>query len=495
MLKNQVIALLPLLITGVTSIVLMLYIAWKRNHLISMIITIIGLFFASISLYILKYIGFVEISTLLSIDSFYLLFSSLILFSNISICIFAYIWLRKYEYNNQEEFYLLLLIITMGGLLLASTNNLSSLFLGIELISMPLLGLIGYDIHHNKQSLEACVKYTVLSAISSSFFLFGIALIYAQYGQLNFYEIGYYFKIHQDYKLIILGFGLLISSIGFKLSIVPFHLWTPEIYQKTSDPVTALLSTTSKVAIMGAVARLFISISITDNEQIRMVLETMAFLSILVGNIMALHETNIKKLLAYSSIAHFGYFLIALIFLHKNQFSIETINLYSIYYLFSNLGIFGIITLISSSCYSEKNCSYEISYYRGLFWRYPIITLLMTIMILSLAGLPLTIGFIGKLYIIMLSIMLHFWLGTIAIIIGSIISIYYYLRIIINLYLSENLKLHPTSNLVIPINCTYKIVLLLLIIITIIIVIFGIFPQHLIEVTQLITQPLLFFFS
>ncbi|WWP01780.1 MAG: NADH-quinone oxidoreductase subunit NuoN [Candidatus Dasytiphilus stammeri] len=483
-----IIALLPLLIIGLTTIIVMLFIALKRNHFYSVIIAISGMILAMMSLYFFKYVnGAIFVTSLLVIDSYSLFFSVMILLAAIVTCIFAYLWLESDPVDNKEEFYLLVLIATMGGILLSSTNNFASLLIGMELISIPLFGLSGYS-YSQKYSLEACIKYTIPSAIASSFFIFGIALIYAQYGNLNFLEIEKSITSESLQPLLIVGFGLLLVSFGFKISLVPFHLVTPDVYQGAPVPVTTFLSTASKIAVFGALTKFLISVSIMDNLAIRTVLGIMAFLSILCGNLMAMYQTNIKRLLGYSSIAHFGYLVTALITIPNNPFFLETVNFYLFSYLLSSLGLFGIVSIISSN-YPDSSQVDNISYYRGLFWSNPILTSAMTIMILSLAGIPLTLGFFGKFGIILLNVSARNWWLTFAIVMGSAMSIYYYLRLTVNLYLFPHKRILTIDPIYESTRLTVFIIIMML---AILVILWGIFPQSLISITQLAKPQLLF---
>lgn len=232
------------------------------------------------------------------------------------------------QIDNKDEFYLLVLIAALGGILLANANHLASLFLGIELISLPLFGLVGYAFRQ-KRSLEASIKYTILSAAASSFLLFGMALVYAQSGDLSFVALGKNLGDGMlNEPLLLAGFGLMIVGLGFKLSLVPFHLWTPDVYQGAPAPVSTFLATASKIAIFGVVMRLFLYAPVGDSEAIRVVLAIIAFASIIFGNLMALSQTNIKRLLGYSSISHLGYLLVALIALQTGEMSMEAVGVY-----------------------------------------------------------------------------------------------------------------------------------------------------------------------
>ncbi|NMC22660.1 MAG: NADH-quinone oxidoreductase subunit NuoN, partial [Serratia sp.] len=335
---QNLIALLPLMIVGLTVVVVMLSIAWRRDHFLNATLTVIGLNVALLSLYYVGQAGPQDVTPLLRIDGYSMFYIGLVLLASLATSTFAYPWLAGYP-DNREEFYLLVLIAAMGGILLACSNHLASMFLGIELISLPLFGLIGYA-YRQKRSLEAAIKYMLLSAAASSFLLFGMALLYAQSGDLSFAALGKNLAdgvmLHQP--LLLAGLGMMIVGLGFKLSLVPFHLWTPDVYQGAPAPVSTFLATASKIAIFAVVMRLFLYAPVADSEAIRIVLGIIAFCSILVGNIMAISQNNIKRLLGYSSIAHLGYLLVALIAVQTHQLSMETVGVYLAGYLFSSLG-------------------------------------------------------------------------------------------------------------------------------------------------------------
>lgn len=214
---QHLIALLPLLIVGLTVVVVMLSIAWRRNHFLNATLSVIGLNAALVSLWFVGQAGAMDVTPLMRVDGFAMLYTGLVLLASLATCTFAYPWLEGYN-DNQEEFYLLVLIASLGGILLANANHLAALFLGIELISLPLFGLIGYAFRQ-KRSLEASIKYTILSAAASSFLLFGMALVYAQSGNLSFEALGKSLgdgMLHEP--LLLAGFGLMIVGLGFKLS-------------------------------------------------------------------------------------------------------------------------------------------------------------------------------------------------------------------------------------------------------------------------------------
>ncbi|QJC29209.1 NADH-quinone oxidoreductase subunit N [Enterobacteriaceae endosymbiont of Plateumaris rustica] len=488
--KNFII-LLPLIIMILTIILTLISISIKRNNFIHLIITISGLSFTLISIlhnmyYNINVIG----NTLFIVDNYSYFYSIILLITSIITCIIAYPWLSNYYYHK-DEFYLLILISSIGGIVLTIANNFISMLVGIELISIPIFGLIGYDFKL-KNSLEATIKYTILSSVASSFFILGISLIYIDYGNLNFTYISKYYLFNSTINNIsILGLVLILVSIGFKLSLVPFHLWTPDIYQGSPTIVAMFLSTFSKISIFTSFVRLLLHITnIASNKLILFnLLILISTISIIFGNFLALSQNNIKRLLGYSSIAHLGYMLIILIyniiFPNNILFSLEAMGIYSIAYILNNIGIFSVISILSNlNIQQYKKYSDHLHFYRGLFWYDPILSFIMTIMFLSLAGIPITLGFISKFYLISLIIKMKLWYFAFIVILGSAAGLYYYLRVIINLYLNPYNKLYtsvPLNNLNIKkiFFCKYLILLL-----TIITVLLGVYPEFIIQIVK-----------
>jgi len=480
---QHLIALLPMLIVGLTVVVVMLSIAWRRNHFVNATLAVVGLNLALLSLWFVGQAGAMDVTPLLRVDGYSMLYTGLVILASLATCTFAYPWLQNYP-DNQEEFYLLVLIAALGGVVLASANHLASLFIGIELISLPLFGLVGYAFQL-KRSLEASIKYTIMSAVASSFLLFGMALLYANSGNLGFVALGHSLNdtmLHQP--LLLAGLGMMIVGLGFKLSLVPFHLWTPDVYQGAPAPVSTFLATASKIAIFGVVMRLFLYAPAADSEAVRLVLAIIAFASILFGNLMAISQSNIKRLLGYSSIAHLGYLLVALIAIQTHQLSLETVGVYLAGYLFSSLGAFGVVSLMSSP-YRGPDADSLYSY-RGLFWHRPILSAVMTVMMLSLAGIPMTLGFIGKFYVIAVGVGAHLWWLTGAVVVGSAIGLYYYLRVTVSLYLNPPELLQRDT----PANWAFTAGGVVVLISAVLVLLLGVYPQPLISLVQM-AQPLM----
>ncbi|CAK9885437.1 MAG: NADH-quinone oxidoreductase subunit N [Candidatus Erwinia impunctatus] len=476
---QQLIALLPLLIVGITVVVVMLAIAWRRNHNISAILTLTGLSLTLASLFIVVRQEAMDITPLLRMDGFAILFIALVVIAGIATILLALPWLAGYQ-DQREEFYLLIAIATLGGIVLACANHMAALFIGIELVTLPLFGLVGYAFQQGK-SLEAAIKYALLSAVASSFLLFGMALLYADAGQLGFTALAEQWAGNGwQQPVLLVGLGMMIVGLGFKLSLVPFHLWTPDVYQGAPVPVSAYLATASKIAVVAVLTRFLLCLPLDEQSTLSRVLASVAFVSILFGNLMALSQNNIKRLLGYSSIAHMGYLLVALVALKLHALSLESIGVYLSGYLLASIGAFGVVSLLSSPYRgAEAESLYTV---RGLFWQHPGLAMSMTIVMLSLAGIPITVGFIGKFYIIAIGVGAQLWWLTGVTIAGSAIGLWYYLRVTISLYLNPpgvlqqvaDEKFLPVTLATGMIICCAALVLML-----------GIYPQPLISLVQL----------
>ncbi|WP_313433538.1 NADH-quinone oxidoreductase subunit NuoN, partial [Stutzerimonas nitrititolerans] len=435
--QQHFIALLPLLITGATAIAVMLAIAWQRNHGLSFVVTSVGLTLALVSIVPALRVAPLDVTPLLRLDTFAYFYSAVVLVATLACVTLAHAYLGEKAGadgfpGNREELYLLMALSAAGGLVLVSAQHLAGFFIGLELLSVPVYGLVAYAFF-NKRSLEAGIKYTVLSAAASAFLLFGMALLYAESGSLSFAGLGASLAAQGSSVLVQAGIGMMLIGLGFKLSLAPFHLWTPDVYEGAPAPVATFLATVSKVAVFAVLLRLYQLSPATSGGWLNDALSLIAIASILIGNLLALNQSNLKRLLGYSSIAHFGYLLVALI--ASKGLAVEAIGVYLVTYVLTTLGAFGVITLMSSPFQGrDADALYE---YRGLFWRRPYLTAVLTVMMLSLAGIPLTAGFIGKFYVIASGVESQLWWLLGALIIGSAVGLFYYLRVMVTLYLVE----------------------------------------------------------
>ncbi|RKR07449.1 NADH dehydrogenase subunit N [Kushneria sinocarnis] len=428
---SHLIALLPLLIVSATVIVVMLGVAWQRHHFLSATLTVIGLNAALVSLLATLTVTPIQVTPLLAFDNYSVLFMALALIAALACTTLAHAYLEGFD-DRREEYYMLLLCSVLGAMTLVASRHMTALFIGLELMSVPLYGMAAYA-YRNRVSLEAGLKYMVLSAAASAFLLFGMALLYAESGTLEFAGIGASMNQGGHDLWLLAGIGMMVIALGFKLSLVPFHLWTPDVYEGAPAPMSAFLATVSKLAVFALLIRLFETAPVTGNDVLHTVIAVIAFASMIVGNLLALRQNNIKRLLGYSSIAHLGYLLTALV--ASNSLAVETVGVYMVTYVLTTLGTFGVVALVSSP-YSGVDAA-DMSHYRGLFWRRPYLAAVMTVMMLSLAGIPMTAGFIGKFYALAVGVQSGLWWLVAGIVVGSAIGLYYYLRVMVGLYLHE----------------------------------------------------------
>ncbi len=428
---DDLLPLLPLLIMTVAVVVTMLVIALRRSFIATAAIMIMGLFIAAIVAVIMMPYTNQQITPLFLIDQYSLLFTAVCCIAALFIAILSFPYFFRLE-DQKEEFYLLLGIATIGAIALVSSNHFIGMVLGLETLSMSLYGMIAYPLHSKNAAqhpLEASMKYLVLSAAASGFILFGLALVYMQTGSLSFSELSVSAnEIPVNEAYAVLALVLVVAGSAFKLSLAPFHMWTPDVYEGAPLPATTYLATIGKMAMFVVFLRFIVSSDALAFGSVMAAFSFVAIASILVGNLLALMQKNLKRLLAYSSIAHMGYLMIAVVagFSDDSTLSAEGASFYLIAYVVMSLGAFSVLSIVSSS-ESEFD---SIDDFTGLFWRAPWLALIFTAMLLSLAGIPLTIGFIGKFYLFFAAVESSLWALLAALVIGSGIGLYYYLRVI-----------------------------------------------------------------
>ncbi len=427
--------LLPLLIASATAVLVMLQIGIRRDHTVTAAIAVSGLLVATVAAAMMMPLTNQQVTPLLIIDQYSLFFTVVCCATAMFIAILSYPYLSRLD-DDKDEFYLLLVIATVGAIVMVSSNHFVSTILGLEILSMSLYGMVAYPLHSKESAqhpLEAAVKYLVLSAVSSSFMLFGMALIYAQTGTLAFSSLGSDAVVSLSDSYSIVGLLLLISGMAFKLSLAPFHMWTPDVYEGSPLPATAYLATIGKTAMFVVLLRFVVITEALRYDAVVIVFSLIAVLSILAGNVLALLQNSLKRILAYSSIAHMGYLIIAVIasYFAASTISIEAVTFYLLAYMIMSLGAFGVASVVSSS---EKEFDL-VSDYQGLFWRDPWLALIFTGMLLSLAGIPLTVGFIGKFYLFFAGVESALWVLLLVLVVGSGIGLFYYLRIVYRMLL------------------------------------------------------------
>ncbi len=417
-------AILPLILVSAGSIITMLAAAAVRNHGVTLALTLATLVASLISMAAAAVPLPSRVTLLLIVDGYARFFSAIILLAAIVVSLLSYDYLKGRR-EHPSEYYLLLLIATLGGIILVASSHFASFFLGLEILSISLYALIAYE--RRAWMVEAGLKYLILAAASAAFLLFGMALLYAQLGTMEFSEIASKLSSTRD-LISIAGMIMILVGVGFKLSFVPFHMWTPDVYQGAPAPITAFIATVSKGAVFALMLRYFSNVELQPGQTLFFVFTIIAIITMFAGNLLALFQANIKRLLAYSSIAHMGYILVA--FLSSGELRVSAVVFYFVTYFVTTLGVFGIIAVLSGK---EKDAE-EVEQYRGLFAASPWLTVILTAMLLSLAGMPLTAGFVGKFYLVAAGVSSALWALVIILLVNSALGLYYYLRVISVLY-------------------------------------------------------------
>jgi NADH-quinone oxidoreductase subunit N len=330
------------------------------------------------------------------------------------------------------EFYALLLFSIVGMMLMVQSTDLLLMFLALETMSIAVYVLTGIR-RDQVASTEAAFKYFLLGAFASSFFLYGIAFLYGISGSTSLDRVGSVIAAQSmsGNPMILLAVGLLIVGFGFKVAAVPFHMWSPDAYEGAPAIVTGFMSTGVKAAAVAAFARVFLSALEPMIAEWAPVLWVVAAATMIVGTVVGVAQTSLKRMLAYSSIAHGGYLLVGLV--AGNDVGKAAILYYLAAYALTNLGAFGIIALVGT----RERDNDDLRDYAGLWYSHPALATLMTIFLLSLGGFPPTAGFIAKWYIFSAAIGSgYYWLAIIGVL-SSVISVFFYLRIVVMMYMSE----------------------------------------------------------
>jgi NADH-quinone oxidoreductase subunit N len=365
------------------------------------------------------------------------------LFFNLIICLatgMTVLMSRQYVENNElpaGEYYALLLFAAVGMMLMAAATDLIVIFLGLETMSMAVYVLAGIR-RQNVKANEAALKYFLLGAFASGFFLYGAALVYGATGSVKLGEVAAYIGTHlsgdQSSPMLLAGMALLIVGFGFKVAAAPFHAWAPDVYEGAPTTITAFMAVGVKAAAFAAFVRVFLLSFDALHGQWVWILWVVAVVTMIVGNLTALVQDNIKRMLAYSSIAHAGYLLVAMV--AGKELGGGALMYYLIAYGVMNLGAFAVVVAVGK----KGSPNEEFNDYAGLGFRYPALAMMMTIFMLSLTGIPPLVGFTGKFYIFSAAVKAgYIWLAVIGVL-NSVVSAYYYVRVIVTMYMQEGEK-------------------------------------------------------
>lgn len=469
---DQLIALLPLVIVAADAVVVILVIAFHRSHMLTVVLTLIGLVLAFIALFAVPPIS-PQITPLISMDGYARFFLGLIFAASFFVVILSYGYLSGRSINP-EELYALILLATLGSGVLIAASHFASFFLGLEILSVSLYSMIAY-LRQTERGVEAGLKYLILAGSSSAFLLFGMALVYAQAGTMEFARITLLRPAGSNIQnaILLTGLAMIVVGVGFKLALVPFHLWTPDVYQGAGAPVTAFVATVSKGAVFALILRYFTQVDVHGFPSLFTVFVIIALASMIIGNLLGLLQRNVKRLLAYSSIAHLGYLLVA--FLASGPLAAEAVAFYLVAYFVTTLGAFGVVSVLSNT----EGEAEDIEDYRGLYQSHPWVAGVFTAMLLSLAGIPLTAGFVGKFYLVAAGASSALWLLVLVLVLTSAIGLFYYLRVIIAMYSAPEPKARTWIPVALP--AAGSVVLGVL---TILLIGIGVYPTPLVQIIQ-----------
>jgi len=362
----------------------------------------------------------------------YSMFFKIIFFINVVFCIMISLKYLNTEKSLHGEYFGVLLFATSGMMVMASAGDLIVFYLGLELMALSTYVLAAF-LRHNKKSNEAALKYFLLGAFSSGILLYGISMIYGLTGTTDIVKLAGLLADPTVNKssVLILSIIMFVVAFGFKIAAAPFHMWAPDVYEGAPTPITAFMSVGPKAAGFAAMGRVFLIALSSSRVEWTQVLIPVAILTMAVGNIIALSQTNIKRMLAYSSIAHAGYALLGII--AGNAEGLSAMMNYMMIYMFMNIGAFSVVIMLKSEGFSGEN----LNDYEGLAKTHPLAAALMLVFMFALTGIPPTGGFVGKFYLFVSVINAGYtWLAVTAVAFSAI-SAYFYLRIVMLMYMKE----------------------------------------------------------
>ena len=464
------IGIVPETILTVTALsVLTLEMARVSRPWIILSVAVLGLLLSAAAAFITSGNNQILFGGMLKLNQISLFFDMLYIFIGLITLIFSQGYLEKRGSKSRGEYPALILFAVIGMMLMTHANDLVIVFLGLELLSISLYVLVGF-LRHDNLSNESGLKYLLLGAFATGFFLFGAAITYGATGTTNY--DGILLAIANDNILskiyLVLGIGLLLIGFAFKVALVPFHMWSPDVYQGAPTTVTGFLCTAPKAAGFGALLILFNNPLADIHYQWQDIFWLLAVLTMTVGNVTALVQSNVKRMLAFSSISHAGFLVMGILVL--NVSSISAVLFYLVTYSVINLGSFAIVSAVER----EEN-GLKFKDYRGLGLRYPWLAAAMTIFMISLAGFPPTAGFVAKYGLFSAAIAEgYIWLVVIAVL-NTLISVYYYLRLVINMYMKEEENALISSFNIIVIGLIWIMAAMMIIL--------GITPGFLLEIT------------
>jgi len=367
-------------------------------------------------------------ANMIAVDGFTVFFYVVISVTVVLAAMLAESYLRR-EHLDGPEFYVLTLLAAAGGMLMAAANDLVVVFLGLEVLSISLFVLAGFH-RRRLESGEAAMKYFILSAFSSAFLLYGIALVYGSTGTTNLAGIAAWLATNVVLKnaVLLAGLALLVVGFGFKVAAVPFHTWTPDVYQGSPTPVTAFMAGASKAAGFAAFLRVFFSAFDALRVDWKPLVWALAVASLLVGSVLAVVQTDVKRMLAYSSISHAGYVLVGMQAASARGLSGSLF--YVLAYTFMVMGSFAIVMVVAG----RGDSATSLEAFRGLSSRRPALALAMTVLLMAQAGVPFTSGFFAKFYVISAAVEQRSYALALIAMLAAVVAAFFYLRVVLVMY-------------------------------------------------------------
>ena len=431
MTTGDLLTLAPLIALALSPVVVMLAAAFARSHALALALTLLGLGITFGTLFVSAGREPHQVTPLLLLDTFSLFMIGLIVVATAIVALLSWGYLRQGRVHP-EEYYVLLLTATLGAATLAASTQFATLFLGLEILSVSLYALIAYPLAR-EEFIEAAIKYLVLAGATSAFLVFGMGLVYAETGTMTLAAVMPFLSAQSPDGGVLVATGLVMifGGLGFKLAVVPLHMWTPDIYQGAPAPVSAYIATVSKGAVLALLVRAFAPVSLEQSGSIFLVLAAVAVASMVAGNLLALRQENVKRVLAYSSIANMGYVLVA--FLATGERATAAVTLFLVAYVASSLAAFGVVTVLSTGARDAE----RLDDYFGLAARRPWLAAVLTVSLFSLAGIPLTLGFVGKFFVVTAGTGAALWTLVIVLVLTSTVGLYYYTRIIVAMYVQR----------------------------------------------------------
>jgi len=466
--------IVPILIIVVAAILTILIdVIFKNGQKITLSICIISVISAIITSFNYLNKEVVTFNEFIRINDVAISFSVIIYVSFVITFLASKSYIEREEINF-GEYYTLLMFALFGMQLMIFANDLLIIFLGLELMSICFYILAGF-LRKRMKSNESSLKYFLLGAFMTGFLLYGISLIYGIAGTTNVAKIFTNSGVFKN-TVFLIGTGLFTIGFFFKMGMFPFQMWIPDVYEGSPTIISGMMSTSGKIAAVGTIAPILISLNLPE---FKLFLSLIAFLTMLFGNIIALSQVNIKRLLAYSSIASAGYIMVAIASL--NDFALRGIGFYLAAYTFVQLGSFILVSLMEKSTEDKKDyLNVNIENYKGLAKNNPLFAILFTLFLFSLGGIPPLAGFWGKYYLFYAAIKSDLiWISIVAILL-SVVSIYYYLKIIVYMWFYES-----TDNIKIRFSPLSHIALMICVSGTIL---FGIYPQLFFTIFKMVVK-------